>query len=282
MNKQTSLNVKRAILAAACAMLLSGCHAAPQPDRNGGDAPRFVSLNPCTDALLVELADPAQILALSHYSRDPAASSIDPAIATRFPINSGTVEEVVALEPDLVLSSDFLAPSTRGALADLGFRTETFGIASDAEQSFAQIRRMASLAGHEDRGEALIGRIESALAANAAPAQGQPVSTVLWQPGEIVPDEATLIGKLMRHAGFASHSALLGLGQADYLPLEQVIASPPQLLLVAGGSRGQQHPALASLKQTRVETLDPALLYCAGPTIIRAAQRLGDIRRSMM
>lgn len=231
--------------------------------------------------MLVELADSDQILALSHYSHDHAASSIGRDVANRFAANSGTVEEVAALEPDVVLAGSFLPPATRNALSDLGFNTETFGIASDIEQSFAQIRRMAALVGHKDRGEALIVRINAALYSNAAPAGGKPVSTVLWQPGEIVPGESTLASALMRHAGFASHSTELGLGQADYLPLERVVASPPRLLLVAGNSRGQQHPVLGALKSTTVEPLDPALLYCAGPTVIRAAERLGEIRRAM-
>lgn len=253
---------------------------APQEVRQS--SPRqFVSLNPCTDAMLVEVADPDQILALSQYSHDRAASSIDLDVARRFAVTSGTVEEVVALGPDVVLAGDFMPPTTRNALADLGFDTETFGIASDIDESIAQIRRMAALVGHKDRGEALIERINAALAANATPAGSTPVSTVLWQPGEIVQGDATLASELMRHAGFASHSAQLGLGQADYLPLERVVASPPRLLLVAGNSRGQQHPILEKLNQTRVEPLDPALLYCAGPTIIRAARRLGEIRRKM-
>ena len=281
MGMRISSSAKLAALTAAFLAALNGCSSASSPVRGNAD-PSFVSLNPCTDAILVEVAEPTQILALSHYSRDPESSSIDPAIAAQYSVTSGTVEEVVALSPDVVLSSDFLAPATRGVLADLGFRTETFGIASDPAQSFAQIRRLSALAGHTDRGEALIARIKTALSENASPVNAEPISTVLWQPGEIVPGDLTLASTLMRHAGLASHSAELGLGQADYLPLEQVIANPPQLLLVAGNSPGQQHPALAQLGETRVEALDPSLLYCAGPTIIRAAERLGNIRRSML
>ncbi|WP_427969067.1 ABC transporter substrate-binding protein [Altererythrobacter sp.] len=259
------------------AATLAACSAPSAPLRDG-DGPGIVSLNPCTDAILVEVADPGQILAISHFSRDPASSSIDPATARRFKATSGTVEEVVALNPDLVLAGAFLPPATTAALTDLGFRTETFGIAGEVEQSFAQVRRIAALAGHPDRGEALIGRIERALVDSVPRPDATPIGTVLWQPGEIVPGEQTMIGTLMRHAGFSSHSAALGLGQADYLSLEQVLANPPDLLLVAGNSRGQQHPALAKLHYTRIEPLDPALLYCGGPTIARALDRLVEIR----
>jgi iron complex transport system substrate-binding protein len=41
------------------------------------------------------------------------------------------------------------------------------------------------------------------------------------------------------------------------------------------------HPALKKLHGTRREVLDPSLLWCGGPTVIRAAERLGAIRRSI-
>src|SRR3546814_18423796 len=85
----------------------------------------------------------------------------------------------------------------------------------------------------------------------------------------------------MRHMGFSSHSAELGMGQGDFLPLEVLLAHPPELLLIAGDARAQHHPALARLTQTRIERLDPSLLYCAGPTIIRTVTRLEQIREAM-
>ena len=39
-------------------------------------ARRIVSTNPCVDAILMQVADPADIVAISHYSHDPRASSI--------------------------------------------------------------------------------------------------------------------------------------------------------------------------------------------------------------
>ena len=99
---------------------------------------------------------------------------------------------------------------------------------------------------------------------------------MLWQPGGIVPGDQQLISEWLRAAGFSSHSAKLGLGQADFLSLEQVLADPPDVLLVAGKSRAQQHPALAEI-DTLVAEFDPALLYCGGPTIPRAMERLRQI-----
>ena len=51
----------------------------------GAAGPRLVSLNPCVDAVLAAVADPDQIAGVSHYSQDPAATSVDVRWARRFP-----------------------------------------------------------------------------------------------------------------------------------------------------------------------------------------------------
>lgn len=268
-----------------CLLLLGACArvAAPQhplADPAGGIA----SINPCSDAILAEVADPAQIAALSAYSRNPASSSMDVALARRLPVTSGTVEELAALGPTLVVSGTFTPPATRNALARLGIPLVELPIAGSVEQSEAQVRELARIAGHPERGEAMVARIEAALAA-AKPPPGLPVSAVVWQSGGIVPGNTTLIADLLRRTGFASFSAARGLRQADYLPLERMLADPPRVIIAAGGhgeeDRLLAHPALAALTHTSRAPLDPSLLWCGGPTIIRAAGRLAEIRRSL-
>ncbi len=272
-------------LAAVIALGLAACSPASVRGRGQAAPPTIVSLNPCTDAILAEVADPGQILALSSYSHDPAASSMDLATARRFPAVSGSVEEVLALKPDLVLGGTFMAPTTVHAMERLGLRLEQFGIAPTVAESEAQVRRLAALAGHPERGEALVGRIEAALAANAPP-PGPPIPALIWQAGGMVPGQGTLIADLLGRTGFANAAAARGMGQADLLPLEQVLADPPVLIFAAGTGLGNEdralrHPALAALKETRREPFDPALLWCGGPTIIRAADRLGTVRRGL-
>ncbi len=247
------------------------------------EGPTIVSLNPCTDAILAEVANPAQLLAISHYSHSRASSSMDLATARRFRTVSGSAEEVLALRPDVVVSGNFMSPATVGALDGLGLRLEQLPIASTVAESEAQIRALARLAGHPARGEALIARIESALTQAAPPLGARPITTVVWQSGGMVPGDGTLIAELLRRTGFANFAAARGLGQADVLPLEAMLADPPELILATGEGRADEdrllaHPAVAGLKTTRRERLDPALLWCGGPTIVRAVGRLAALR----
>ena len=267
--------------------LVSGLVLASCTQGQIGDAPRqhpaIVSLNPCSDAVLAELADPAQVLAISHFSHNPASSSMEPAKARQFQAVSGSLEEVLALRPDLVIADQFLPPATAHALREQGIALAQLPIAASVAESKAQVQRLADLSGHRERGAALAARIDAALA-RAAPSPGaEPIAAVVWQSGGIVPGPESLIGDLLRRTGFRHLSAARGMKQADVLPLEAMLADPPQVILAAGNGRAQEdrmlaHPALAALKGTRREPFDPKLLWCGGPTIVRAAERLAEIR----
>lgn len=263
-------------------MALASCTQPP-----AGEAPRhrptIVSLNPCSDAVLAEIADPGQLLAISHYSQNPASSSMDVVRARQFRAVSGSVEEVLALKPDLVIVDPFLPAPTRAAFDDLGLKTAAIPIATSVADSKAQVTELARLAGHPERGARLNARIEAALAKAAPPPGASPVPTLVWQSGGIVPGDRTLVTDLLQRTGLVSFSSARGLSQADYLPLEIVLSDPPNLILAAGNARSNEdrllrHPALAALRATRREAFDSALLWCGGPTIIPAVERLARAR----
>ena len=273
-------------LAPGTALLAASCAPShPQTSDGARPHPTIVSLNPCSDAILAEVADPRQILAISHYSHDPRATSMDLVAARNFPATGGTVEEVLALDPDVVVVGSFIAPAAKNAFQRLGMKVETIGIAGSVDDSMAQVRALARLSGHAAAGEALVARIAAARAASAPPPGTPAVSAVVWQAGGIVPGTGALISNLLRDAGFTSHSAARGLGQADRLPLEAMLADPPRVILVAGAGGGEDrllaHPALASLRHTARVRFDPSLLYCGGPTIPRALARLAQVRSGL-
>jgi iron complex transport system substrate-binding protein len=189
------------------------------------------------------------------------------------------VEEVLALKPDIVVTGGFLDPAAAQAFGRLGVRVETVGIATTVAESAAQVRQLATLTGEPARGEALARRIERA--ATAAHRSGPPVTALVWQEGGLVPGSRTLVADLLGNGGFISQSAARGLRQGAYLPLEQVLADPPRLVIAAGDERMQRHPALRRLRGVRYASLEPNLLYCGGPTIPRLAARLAALRDTL-
>lgn len=275
----------RPLLAAfTLAFALVGCSAPRVAKMEATDDLRIVSLNPCSDAILAEIA-PDKLVAVSQYSHDSSAGSMPVEEARRWPATGGSVEDILAADADMVVASSFLPPATRSALGELGIPVVTLGIATDVDASMAQVRELADAVGEAEAGNALVGRIEAALA-EASPAPGDPQpATILWQPGGIVAGEGALVVDLMRRLGFHPAAAARGLGQGDQLPLEAVLVDPPELLLHAGPrgdekSRTLNHPVLRKLPAARAE-LSPRLYYCGGPSLIRAAERLAAIRERL-
>lgn len=265
--------------AALIALLaLAACGGTPQA-RAPMAAPRLMSLNPCIDAILVQVADPAQIVSISHYSHDPAATSMPLALARRFPANAETAEEVVALRPDIVLLGPHVAPATQDRIRNMGVRIESAGVPATIEESRAQIMAIARAAGHEARGAALVARIDAALARAAPSAGAAPLPALIRQGGGLVPGQGTLADELLARTGFRNMSGTYGLAMWDILPLEPLIARPPALLLTDRARPDPGAALLARVPGLRIADFPDRLLQCAGPSLIEAAGRLARIRR---
>ena len=264
----------------ALMLMLVGCSdtplGLPAQDRPASNNPTIVSLNPCADAILAEIAAPGQLLAISHYSHDPAASSLPADQAAQYGVTGGTAEEILALAPDMVVADPFISPATRRALEQAGIVVESVGMAGSLEDSLAQIAALGAATGNAVRAQALSRDIATSWDGHRW--QGEPVAALLWQQGGLVPGETSLAHAMLEQTGFASHSAARGMGQGAYLPLERVLADPPQVVIATGDERAADHPAMREISGIVRYDLDPALLYCGGPTIPRAMERLASIR----
>lgn len=265
----------RLALCLAAALISAAASAAPAPQR-------IVSLNLCLDSVLVELVPHEHILALSQYSRDPWRSTIA-AIAKDLPYTNETAEEVVALDPDLVITSRHSAIATRNALRRVGVRFELFDWPRSVAESLEQIRQLAGLLQRQERGEALIARIEKAIA-RARPAPGARIITAaVYQPGGMSAGASTVTSELMGIAGL--HNVAMDHGVETHAPLslEQLLSAPPQILLVGETTRGApthaervvHHRALRALQSRMQREPYPArLIYCSGPAMIESLDAL--------
>ncbi len=250
---------------------------------------RIVSINPCADALLVQLAEARNITAISHYSHDKRATSIPLAQALKFKATSGTAEEIIAMRPDLVVASSIVAPQTERALERLGIALIKLSIPQSVAESQQQIAELATIVGSPDRGRQLNQRISAAFE-KARPQDNRPVPALIWRSGGLVPGGGTLPDELLRRTGFENRSHTYGLKQWDILPLEHLVARPPRLLFSdAGGDKEARprdrmlsHPVLKRLSHRITISDYPArLLNCAGPTLIEAVAVLSAARRKL-
>lgn len=249
---------------------------------------RIVSINPCLDVILVNVADRAQIAALSHYARDPQNSSVGP-LGQVLPITHESAEEVVALRPDLVLMARHSSPATRAALERLGAPVRLYGVPETVADSLAQVAEVADAVGRPARGAALVARIQAAIAA-AAPPPGEPrLSAVIYQSAGFASARGTLMDEMMSRAGLDNAAERYGLRRTGNIPLEALIADPPDLLLAGQPKPGAptwadrvlNHPALKRLShRIHVAAFPQRLMFCGGPVLIETAAMLAAAREA--
>jgi iron complex transport system substrate-binding protein len=272
---------RRAIIAGALAVGAGGASKAPPR--------RVASLNACLDAMLVHLADRSQIAALSHYAREEQSSTIA-ATAKTLPFTWESAEEIIALEADLVLASKHSALATRNALKRLHVPVERFAVPKSVDESLAQVTKVARLLGHPERGRALIARIHAAISASAPPAGTRRLQALIYQPNGFAAGPGTLVDEMMEHAGFENVARRYGLKTWGNVPLERLLADPPEVLLAgepAPGARSwadrvMTHPALKSVSaRMKTARISEKFLYCGGPVLIEAAHALAKARRDV-
>jgi iron complex transport system substrate-binding protein len=247
---------------------------------------RVASLNPCLDAILIRLADRSQIVALSHFSRDPATSSIA-VKAAGYPITYGGAEEVAALRPDLVINGFRSSTIIQAALTRLGIRTALFPVPETVAASLAQVIEIGRLIGHPQRGVALAAEIRAAIAA-AAPGPEQPrLSALVYQSNGFSSGPGTLMDEMMQRAGLTNAARRYGLTATGSVPLERLVADPPQVLLAGEVHAGRPtwadrvltHPALQAVgPRMHRAVLPQRLIYCGGPVLIETAAALARAR----
>lgn len=257
---------------------------------NASTPRRIVSLNPCLDAILVRLAPRQQIAAISHYSRIPQQSTIH-ALAQSLPITHETAEELLALRPDLVLTSQHSSRATRNALARLGIPVELFGVPQSVEESLGQVNRIGMLTGHSARATTLCREIVRSVENSRTTSATRRLKAVVFQPNGFAAGQGTLMSEMMEIAGFDNVAGRYGIGKWGNLSLEQIIANPPEVLLSGVGKQGARswaerimlHPALNSVSHRMVQTEFPErLLYCGGPVLIETAAALVRARQQAL
>ena len=236
-------------------------------------ADRVVSLNLCTDQLLVLLA-PEKIVALSPLSRDAALSFVA-ARAVDYPVVRASAEAVMRLQPDLVLGGRFGARTTLALLEQESIRVERLDMPDDFPGIRAMLRATAGLLGVPDRAEPVITAMDARLPPPPElPPLGPPRTALAWQARGWTSGPGQLMDSILRVAG------LINIGSGARLGTEALLRHPPMLLVLPDSSSGPslatamfQQPVIASIPIQRIPL---AWTICPGPFVAEAVAALVD------
>ena len=240
----------------------------------GADAKpaRIVSLNLCTDQILVDLVPRERIGAVTHLAADPSVSAAAEA-AKGLRITYGSAEDVVALAPDLVLAGTWTTPATASLLERLGVPLLRVPLAGTIPEVRAVIRAVARAVGEEARGEAQIARLDASLAAASRKRREGPRPTALiYQVSGLASGPGSLADALLEVAGLRNLAAELSIGRGGQVPLEILIARPPDILVLSAApdeyrtaaADNLRHPALRHASRSGASVVIPWRLWLCG------------------
>ncbi len=238
---------------------------------------RVVSLDYCADQFLLALADRNQIVALSRGSQRD--DSYYRARAHGIRQTRGTLEEVLALRPDLVIRNWGGPWDAEQVYARFGVPVLQVGDAPDFALARADLLDAASRLGHPERGETLARDLDVRLARLAAHRSNAPV--MYLSGGGAVAGRGTMMDAVITAGGGRNVRT-----EASWqvLPLESLVQTPPALIALGffGSGRDRinawspsRHPTLRrALANARTVSLPPAAIACEAWYAIDAAEAI--------
>jgi iron complex transport system substrate-binding protein len=200
-----------------------------------GSPARVVSQTVGTDDLLMAIAAPGQIAALSHLARDvrynPSSRQ-----AGRFPcLRTGEAEDILRFRPDLVLVASYTQAETVALLRRAKVGLLMVDHFDTLEDLFGNARRIGQALGRQDRAEQLIRQWQARVKALDDRLKGcKPVRVLAVGFYPYTAGAGTTFQDLCDHAGALNVAAEAGLKGHVPTPNEKVLAWKVDMLVAPG------------------------------------------------
>ena len=242
---------------------------------------KVASLDYCADQFVLKLVEPARIAAVSKdadrefsYMRDSAAGhkKIRP-----------SAEEVLAIDPDLIVRSYGGGPNARHFYESIGLTVIQIGYATTIEDVRGEVERVGGLLGRAAEAESVVRDMDQRLATLTRQAQDVETSILYVTPGGVTTGPGTLVHMLIVAAGLKNFEQSPGWRS---LPLEKLAFDQPELLATAFYNdrinhenfwSAARHPIIRKqLSATRTIALEGATTACGGWFLVDAVEQLAQ------
>ncbi|MET0262729.1 MAG: ABC transporter substrate-binding protein [Rariglobus sp.] len=215
---------------------------------HASSAVRVVSQTVGTDELLLALAEPAQIAALSHIAKYPEFSAVAKEAAAYSSISAGDSEAILKFKPTLVLFADYSRTELVAQVRKAGVEVIVFDRYATLTDVYANLRTLGRSLGREARAEEIIAACEARMAVLSAKLKKvKPKRVVNASTYGLLSGAGTTFQDLCDHAGAENLATTLGgLKGVQPEPSEKMLVWPIDYLVLGG--EGAVSDALAPLR----------------------------------
>ena len=252
-------------------------------------AQRIVSTAPSNTEILFAIGAGPQVVGRDDFSDYPAAVQSLPKVGGTDKYNN---EQIVALQPDLVLAAEINTADQVKTLESLGLTVYYLKNPTTLEEMYGNLETVAKLTGHEADAATLVASLKARVAAvdnKIATATSRP--SVFYEIDATDPAKpytagsGTFIDLLIQRAG-GTNIAGTSKDQYPQLSLEQVVALNPTFILLGDAAYGatpdvvKARPGWGSLdavKNGNVIPVDDNLFSRPGPRLVDGLELLAKI-----
>ena len=241
-------------------------------DRNTNPQPRVITTNICIDSLVVALIGTKNLVAVSALADDDRYSHISEEVKDLKKITFNA-EVIYALNPSLVLASNFSSAKTKFALKKLGVNVRLINFARSVEDIEKNIFILGKLLNAERRAQELTELLKSPRINVKITKQ---LIALQYSDNRYVHGRNSLISSIIRQSGFKDYSEFLGHNEGRYMPAEALVKSAPDVLILDGdnsvsdkGGSPRYHPALLNTSsKTKALFIETKRWSCGTPKVV--------------
>jgi len=249
-------------------------------DRNTNPQSRVITTNICIDSLVVALIGTKNLVAVSALADDDRYSHISDKVKDLQKV-AFNAEMIYALDPSLVLASNFSSAKTKSALEKLGVNVRLISFARSVEDIEKNIFILGELLNAESQAQELTSLLKSPKVNTKHVKQ---LIALQYSTNRFVHGHNSLISSIIRRSGFRSYSEFLGYTEGRYISAEALVKSAPDVLILdsdksfsnkSGSTR--YHPALLKGKsKTKALFIETKHWSCGTPKVVDLITRLSS------
>ena len=249
---------------------------------------RIVSLSLCTDQLILKLVEPRRIAAVSDLAPDEIYSDMADQ-AKGLSIHYGLAEQIIPLNPDLIIGSTYSANNTVQMLRQLGHPVTTVDSPTTIAEIASFTRAIGLAVGEPERAEIIIQAMHQEIEAAKRLVADKPKQLAIsYGPNGYTPGRKSLKHQVLEAAGYRNLAAELGIEYAGNLSVEQLAIANPDAVIIDESIPNQDslaqnfvnHPLLKKLFQgTRMPHIPTRYWLCPGPSVSKAILSLAEQRQ---
>lgn len=198
---------------------------------------RIVSANLAADEILLPMLGTERFVAVTAFAKDPAISNVAVQAAEFYNvIVSADSEQIISLQPDLVIAASFTDPEIIQQLRDAGITVFSTDHSTSFESIRSNIRLLSQAVGEEAAAEALITEMDNEIKAvqNAIGAPELSVRAMYLTPGNYTSGIESTISEIITLAGGVDVAAAAGIDQSVPVSDEFIIEQDPDVIILSG------------------------------------------------